>query len=76
VLILLDIYLKIKPECLNNTALAEQIGICRTTLWRFMKGERRLETDWAVPLAKITDKSAREWIEAQAAYDAHQVEGR
>ena len=64
---------EIKPQALRNVDLASQLGICRTTLWRFMNGKRRLNPDWAPALAKITDRSAREWIEAQAAYDVSQV---
>ena len=39
-----------------------------------MNGKRRLNPEMAARLAEITDKSAREWIEMQAAFDAHQVE--
>ena len=68
------VYLKsIKPEVINNTALAAKLDLCRTTLWRFMNGKRRLNPEMAVRLAKITDKPAREWIDMQAAFDAHQV---
>jgi addiction module HigA family antidote len=65
---------KIKPEALNNTALAEKLNMCRTTLWRFMNGKRRLDPGWASALAEITDKSTREWIEAQATYDVWEEE--
>lgn len=66
----------IKPEAINNNALAAKLNLCRTTLWRFMNGKRRLNPEMAVALAKITDKSPREWIDMQAAFDAHQVESR
>jgi addiction module HigA family antidote len=69
----------IKLEALNyitHAELAEQLNICRTTLWRFMDGKSRLTPDLAVRLAKLTGESAREWIERQAAFDAHQVESR
>ena len=66
---------KIKPP-LTNAELAEQLNICRTTLWRFMNGEARLTPDLAVQLAKLTDEPARAWIERQAAFDVWQVESR
>ena len=69
------IYLKsIKPEALTNTDLAAQLNICRTTLWRFMRGERRLSPDMAAVLGKLTDEPARAWIERQAAFDIHRAE--
>lgn len=71
------IHLKsVKPEALTNEALAEQLNICRTTLWRFMDGKRRLTPHLAKRLGKITDTPVREWIAMQAAYDTHLAESR
>ena len=71
------VYFKsIKPQVLTNAELAEQLNICRTTLWRFMDGKSRLTPDLAKRLSKLTDELARAWIERQAAYDVAQVESR
>ena len=65
-----------KPKALNNTALAEKLNICRTTLWKFMRGKKRLDPDLAARLGEISGESARAWLERQHAFDVHQAESR
>ena len=71
------VYLKsTKPEALNNTALAAKLNICRTTLWQFMNGRRRLDPTMAARLAEVSGESARVWLDRQHAFDVSKVESR
>jgi plasmid maintenance system antidote protein VapI len=71
------VYLKSKrPEARNNTVLAAKLNLCRTTLWKFMKGKRRLDPDLAARLGEISGEGARVWLERQHAFDVHQAESR
>jgi len=56
--------------------MAAKLNMSRTTLWKFTEGKSRLNPDMAAILGQITDKSAREWIGMQAAFDTHQAESR
>ena len=67
-------YLKSKkPEALTNTELASKLNICRTTLWRFLKGERRLDPDMAARLGEL-HKDAAFWLKLQLEHDLARAE--
>lgn len=67
-------YLKsIKPEALNNNVLAAKLNICRTTLWRFMNGKRRLDPEMAAILAEISGDGPAFWLKLQYDFDVWQA---
>ncbi len=63
----------IKPKSLNNTVLAAKLNLCRTTLWRFMNGKRRLDPEMAARLGEL-HKDAAFWLKLQHAWDLCQAE--
>jgi addiction module HigA family antidote len=63
---------EIKPEALRNVDLSSQLGMCRTSLWRFMNGKRRLDPELAARLGKLHENTAY-WLSLQYAWDLSQV---
>ena len=64
---------EIQPGIMSKTALAERLNVARDTLYSVLRGKRRIDPAMAAILGEITDKSAREWLEMQLAWDLAQA---
>ena len=54
---------------MSKTALAAKLNMSRTTLWKFMRGETRLDLDLAAGLGEITGEGAAFWLKLQHEHD-------
>ena len=64
----------IQPGLMTKTALAAKLNMSRTTLWKFMKGQTRLDPDMAAGLGEITGEGAAFWLQMQHEHDLWQAE--
>ena len=63
----------IQPGLMTKTAMAAKLIMSRTTLWKFMKGETRLDPDLAARLGQISGDGPAFWLEMQLAWDLEQA---
>ena len=54
---------------MTKTAMAAKLNMSRTTLWKFMRGETRLDPDMAAGLGEITGDGTAFWLQMQLDYD-------
>ena len=67
-------FAEIQPGLMTKTAMAAKLNMSRTTLWKFMRGETRLDPDMAAGLGEITGDGAVFWLKLQHAWDLWQAE--
>ena len=65
---------EIQPAIMSKTAMAAKLNMSRTTLWKFMKGEARLDPDMAAILGEITGEGTAFWLKLQHDWDLWQAE--
>ena len=49
--------------------MAAKLNMSRTTLWKLMKGEARLDPDMAAILGEMSGDGPAFWLEMQLAWD-------
>lgn len=54
--------------------MAAKLSMSRTTLWKLMKGEMRLDPDMAAILGEISGEGPGFWLRMQLAWDLEQAE--
>ena len=53
--------------------MAAKLNMSRTTLWKLMKGEARLDPDMAAILGEMSGDGPAFWLEMQLAWDLEQA---
>jgi antitoxin HigA-1 len=61
----------IRPE--RKKDFAKRLGVSRQTLWELLNEKQRVELAMAERLARVTDKSARFWLQMQLDFDVSQA---
>jgi addiction module HigA family antidote len=64
----------IRPE--RKKDFAKRLGVSRQTLWELLNEKQRVELAMAERLARVTDKSARFWLQMQLDFDVSQAKRR
>lgn len=58
------------------TAVAEELGVARSTLSRVLRGKAGISPNLAFRLSQAFGPYTETWLEMQAVYDAWQIEHR
>jgi len=63
-----------QPGIMSKTAMAAKLNMSRTTLWKLMKGEARLDPDMAAILGEMSGDGPAFWLKLQHDFDVWQAE--